>query len=110
MKLQPNPFGKIKKGSKTLEVRLNDEKRQLISVGDEIEFSLITDPDEKVVVSVEELYHFPTFKDLFCSFEPVEYGGGDREEYVAMYKYYSKEDEARYGVLGIRVKLQKSRR
>jgi ASC-1-like (ASCH) protein len=40
MKLQPNPFEQIKNGSKTLELRLNDEKRQLIKVGDEIEFSL----------------------------------------------------------------------
>jgi len=43
MKLQPSPFEKIKNGSKTIEVRLNDEKRQLLKVGDEIQFSLATD-------------------------------------------------------------------
>lgn len=33
------PFEKIKSGSKTIEMRLFDEKRQRISVGDFIEFS-----------------------------------------------------------------------
>ena len=104
MKLQPNPFEKIKNGSKTLELRLNDEKRQLIKVGDEIEFSLATEPEQKMLAVVEDLYHFPTFKDLCYSFEPVEYGSLDKEGYVEMYKYYSKEDEMKYGVLGIRVR------
>lgn len=105
MKLQPNPFEKIKNGSKTLELRLNDEKRQLIKVGDEIEFSLATEPEQKMLAVVEDLYHFPTFKDLCYSFEPAEYGSLDKEEYVEMYKYYSRDEEAKYGVLGIRVKL-----
>lgn len=107
MKLQPSPFEKIKNGSKTLELRLNDEKRQLIKVGDEIEFSLAAGPDQKILVTVEDLYHFPTFKDLCYSFEPSEYGSLDKEEYIKMYKYYSKEDEARYGVLAIRISNHK---
>lgn len=39
MKLNRDPFEKIKSGSKTIEMRLFDEKRQRISVGDFIEFS-----------------------------------------------------------------------
>ncbi len=103
MKLQPSPFEKIKNGSKTLELRLNDEKRQLIKIGDTIEFSLATVPSQKILATVEALYHFPTFKELCYSFDPVEYGSADKEDYVGMYKYYSKEDEAKYGVLGIRI-------
>ena len=38
MKLNRDPFEKIKSGSKTIEMRLFDEKRQRISVGDFIEF------------------------------------------------------------------------
>ena len=34
MKLWPNPFRKIKEGIKTIELRLNDEKRQLIKIND----------------------------------------------------------------------------
>lgn len=39
MKLQEDPFERIKNGTKTVEFRLYDEKRQTIQIGDEIEFS-----------------------------------------------------------------------
>ena len=38
MKLQPGPFEAIKNGTKTIEMRLWDEKRKHITVGDTIEF------------------------------------------------------------------------
>lgn len=37
MKLQPKYFEYILNGTKRIEIRLNDEKRQLINIGDEIE-------------------------------------------------------------------------
>jgi ASC-1-like (ASCH) protein len=104
MKLQPNPFGKIKDGSKTIEIRLNDEKRQLINIGDEIIFTLATNELENIRAKVIRLSKFPTFKDLCMAFPPEQYGSESQEEYVAMYKYYSREDEQKYGVLAIEVK------
>lgn len=41
MKLQQKPFDSIKTGQKTIEMRLNDEKRRLINIGDEIEFTCV---------------------------------------------------------------------
>ena len=41
MKLQDEPFIKIKNGLKTVEMRLNDEKRQKINIDDDIEFTNI---------------------------------------------------------------------
>ena len=38
MNLWNDSFKAIKCGSKTIEMRLNDEKRSLIKIGDEIEF------------------------------------------------------------------------
>ena len=38
MKLNNSPFVSIKNKTKTIELRLNDDKRQKINVGDEIEF------------------------------------------------------------------------
>lgn len=105
MQLQPNPFFKTKNGSKVIEQRLNDEKRQLIKIGDEIEFCLANDTTQRIMTVVEDLYHFPTFKDLCYAFLPALYGSLDQEEYVDMYQYYSPDDEAKYGVLGIRIKL-----
>ena len=39
MNLNNEPFELIKSGSKTIELRLNDEKRRLLNVGDEILFN-----------------------------------------------------------------------
>lgn len=41
MKLKQEPFEKIRNGSKTIELRIYDEKRQQVQIGDFIEFSLM---------------------------------------------------------------------
>lgn len=50
------PFERIKNGTKTVEYRLYDEKRQQIKIGDKIEFSKLPDLQEKLLVDVIELY------------------------------------------------------
>ena len=94
-------------GKKKVEIRLNDEKRQLLQAGDEIEFLLITDESQKIRTKVLELIGFPTFKELFAAFEPEEYGGTSKDEYHFMYQIYSPEKEAEYGALAIRFQLLK---
>ena len=64
MKLQASPFGMIKSGKKTIELRLNDEKRQKLKIGDEIEFICTDDADKTVGVSVTNIYHFDNFAQL----------------------------------------------
>lgn len=65
MKLNESPFERIKNGMKTIEFRLYDEKRQKIKVGDKIEFSKLSDIEEKLLVDVIELYREDTFEKLF---------------------------------------------
>ena len=103
MKLNESPFERIKNGTKTIEFRLFDEKRQLIKVGDKIEFSKLPDLNEKILVDVLELYQERTFKELFDKL-------GDNDEIAkknaeSMYTIYSPEEEAKYGVLGIKIKI-----
>jgi ASC-1-like (ASCH) protein len=105
MRLHPLPFGKIKDGTKTIEVRLNDEKRQEIKVGDQIEFLLRPDFAEKVTVEVTELLHTSTFAEMYTLHPKEEFGIEDIDAAVAgMGQYYSPEDEQKYGVLGIKFK------
>lgn len=59
MKLRPNPFSKIKSGQKTIELRLYDEKRQLISVGDVICFVNTKDETDVLVTEVKALHLNP---------------------------------------------------
>ena len=103
MKLQLNPFEKIQSGTKTIEFRLNDEKRRLLNIGDQIEFSIVDNPEQKILTQIVGLHKFKTFKELCSAFDSKSYGSEDKEEYELMYKYYSKEDEDKYGVLGIEI-------
>lgn len=103
MKLNESPFERIKNGTKTIEFRLYDEKRQQIKVGDKIEFSKLPDLQEKLLVEVIELYRENTFEDLFRKLYT------DEEEIKrktkSMKQYYSHEKEKEYGVLGIKIKI-----
>ena len=103
MKLQLNPFEKIQSGTKTIEFRLNDEKRRLLNIGDQIEFSIVDNPEQKILTQIVGIHKFEIFKELCYSFDPKSYGSKDKEEYELMYKYYSKEDEGKYGVLGVEI-------
>ena len=65
MKLNEEPFERIKNGTKTIEFRLYDEKRQQVKIGDKIEFSKLPDLQEKLIVDVIDLYREDTFENLF---------------------------------------------
>lgn len=101
MKLQNEPFKQIKKGTKEIEIRLNDEKRKFFEINDYIEFTNISTL-EIMFVKITNLYHFESFEKLFNNFDNSILGCGSYEE---MYKYYSKEEEKKYSVLGIEIKV-----
>lgn len=100
MRLHPEPFEKIKNGTKTIEARLNDEKRKEFAVGDRIVFALRPDFVQKTEVEITELLHAPTFQELLAMRPAGEFATTPEE----LYSYYSKEDEQKYGVIGIRFK------
>lgn len=105
MKLNNGPYTNIKNGTKTIELRLNDEKRQLLKIKDLIEFTN-RDTLEQMLVEIENLYYYPSFDELYKHFDKVSMGY--KEEEIAdpkdMEEYYSKEEQEKYGVLGIEIK------
>ncbi len=107
MKLKESPFIKIKNGSKTIELRLNDEKRQQVKVGDFIEFSLIDNPLEKLQTRVTKLHHFDSFQELYSLLpkEKLGYASSDTPDPNHMDEYYSREKQKLYGVLGIELRM-----
>lgn len=102
MKLLERPFNDIKNGVKPVEFRLYDEKRSKVKIGDKIEFSKLPDLEEKLVVDVTNLYRSDNFYNLFISLGYSEDDAIDKSE--RMTSIYSKEDENKYGVLGIEIK------
>lgn len=110
MKLNKDPFERIQAGIKKMEFRLYDEKRRKLQLGDTIKFSKLPEQKEIVEVEVIGLLHYPSFLELFqdISFEQIGYKDKSPEELTkAIRKIYTKEEEEKYGVLGIRVKRGK---
>lgn len=107
MKLNNEPFHKIKNGTKTIELRLNDEKRQLLKMNDTIEFTNRS-TNETLLVHIEGLYHYDSFEELFENFDNISLGYEVDEEKNPkdMEQYYSKEEQSKYGVVGIKIAVK----
>lgn len=107
MKLNRRPFEKIKSGSKTIEMRLLDEKRQRINVDDFIEFSLTDDPQRKIQTRVTALHRFSDFNELYSAFpkEKLGYEPSDTADPYDMEKYYPLKEQEKYGVVGIELRM-----
>ena len=105
MRLNNEPFNKIKEGTKTVELRLLDEKRKTLRVGDKIIFTNRTN-NEKMLVEIENLYHYPSFEELYKNFDKVAmgYDEDDIADPKDMEEYYSPKEQSKYGVLGIKIK------
>ena len=73
MQLQPSPFEMIRNGTKTIELRLFDEKRKKIRVGDTILFTNTTSR-ETLSVRVLELLVFDSFETLYSRLPLLECG------------------------------------
>lgn len=105
MKLKESPFERIKDGSKTIEFRLYDEKRKLIKIGDQIEFSKLPELQEKILVDVLDLYRDESFEKLFKKL--INNEEEIQRKTQAMKEFYSDEEEKKYGVVGIKILLRK---
>jgi len=106
MKLLDEPFELIKSGKKEIEVRLYDEKRRLIKVGDKIVFSKKSSPSEIVRVRVVGLNTFKSFEELYRAYPSKLFGYEDKtpqELACEINKIYSQEDCEKYGALAIKI-------
>lgn len=107
MKLQEEYFNYIKFGTKKYEIRLNDEKRQMIKVGDFIEFQKEPLLEEKMLLEVEDLEYYKDFKDLFNNIEIAYLADKSVEKDKLendLERFYPKEKQNTYGVVAIKLK------
>jgi len=105
MSLRTEPFLKIACGEKRVELRLLDEKRGAIRVGDRIVFSHTENPSEVIRVRVIGLHAYRSFDEIARDFSSRELGFADGAESLGdrMRSYYSDEDVQKYGALAIRI-------
>lgn len=106
LNLQNKYFNMIKNGKKTIELRLYDEKRKNIKVGDEILFSN-NENEEKLLAKVLDLHKAKSFEDLVGMVEINKTGFSSILELnEALLEFYSAEKQKEFGVLGIEVELK----
>ena len=111
MRLHASPFEKIKNGTKTIELRLFDEKRQKIKEGDVIVFTNTAD-GERITATVKKLHLFNSFEELYKTLPLLQCGYTAEDVDAAhpsdMEQYYSAEEQKKYGVVGIELSDIKS--
>lgn len=103
MKLRAAPFKKIQNGSKTVELRLNDAKRQKVQIGDYIEFTCLDDTKQRIQARVTALHHYSSFSELYKAIpkQKIGYSSDETPDPNHMNEYYSIEEQEKYGVLGM---------
>ena len=106
MNLQPRFYDYIKNGTKRIELRLFDEKRQKIQLGDIIEFS--ASENESLKTEVIGILRYRTFAELFEDFDISVLADDSmtKEELLEILsEFYTPERQKEFGVVGIRIKV-----
>lgn len=112
MKLRTEEFNNIKYNNKIMEVRLNDKKRKKIKAGDNIVFYKLPELTESVLVKVEKIYKFLTFKELYDEFPSSYFGYNNLDMYGILskiYSIYSHKQEEENGVIAIMFHIEEGR-
>ena len=105
MSVQSKFYRLLKEDIKTVEIRLFDEKRRLIKVGDIIRFCNLKNKEDYFMARVVYLHQAKHFRELPALFPIQKAGFSSKAEMLeALRKFYSFEAEEKFGVVGIEVK------
>ncbi len=104
MKLQKEYYNYIKNGTKRIEIRLYDEKRQKLKLGDIIKFHLLDNENEYIEVKIIGLLRYKDIETLINNHDMslLTKESMPKIELINIFNnIYSKEEQTKYGVLGI---------
>ena len=108
MKLQPKYYNFILNGTKRIEIRLYDEKRQQIKIGDVIKFLKEPELNDSFNAKVVGLLRYNSFEEMFKDFDIsiLSDESMTKDELISVLEqFYTKEKQEKYGVLGIKIEL-----
>ena len=107
MNLNPRPFEAVKSGRKTVEMRLNDERRRYLDKGDFILFTN-TETGEELFVKVNGRVEYPSFEELYKHHDKtsIGYGENDVADPGDMLEYYTQEQIDKHGALALLIEVQ----
>lgn len=101
-------YNYILNGTKRIEIRLNDEKRRLIKLGDTIIFKKEPDRKEYFRAKVVGLLKYNNFIEMFNDFDISVLASNTytKERLLdTLEEFYTKDKQNKYGVLGIMIEL-----
>lgn len=102
--LHPDVFEIVRMGKKDIEVRINDEKRRKLKVGDTLVFLKRPNDDEEIRAKVVGLEYYDYFNTLVDNYEMerIYLSNYTKEEYLEeMKRFYTREEQEKYGVVAI---------
>ena len=105
MHLEPKAYARMEDEKKTIELRLYDEKRRRIQVGDVIRFESTDDETDVLFAWVTGMRFFASFDELYAALPLTACGYAPEAAKTAsprdMDRYYSPEAQRQWGVVGI---------
>ncbi len=105
LNVQEKYYNLLKSGVKSIELRLFDDKRKAIKVGDMIEFTNAADKEDMFRAEVVCLHRAADFATLCHQIDCRKAGFASNEELnKALEQFYSYERQQEFGVVGIEVK------
>ena len=102
--LHEDVFEIVKMGKKDIEVRINDEKRRKLKIGDTLIFLKRPLDDEEIRAKVVGLEYYNYFSELVDNYdmERIYLDGYTKEQYLnEMKRFYTIEEQKEYGVVAI---------
>lgn len=108
--LDEDIFEVVRNGTKTVEVRVNDEKRRKLKIGDELIFLKRPDDIEKIDAIVEDLIYYKDFNELVNDYSMKELyiDSYSKDDFIDLLKrFYSNDEINKYGVVAIRFRKKR---
>ncbi|MBR3913112.1 MAG: ASCH domain-containing protein [Alphaproteobacteria bacterium] len=105
MNVKTKYYNLLKSEKKVVELRLFDEKRKQIKIGDEILFSDSSNTNDSFIARVINLHRAESFDKLCQIITPAQAGFTSKEELITVLEeFYTPASQQKYGVLGIEIK------
>lgn len=108
--LHPLVFDIVLNKDKDVEIRVNDEKRRQLSVGDTLVFLKRPDDKEEIKATITNLVYFNNFLEVtnYYDMKRIYLEDTTKENYINLMKqFYNDEEVNKYGVVAIEFKLEK---
>ena len=104
MSIKEKYYNMLKSGIKTIELRLYDDKRRKINIGDTIEFSNNSNADDKFMARVINLHRADTFVELCKVINCHNAGFATTTELTeVLEEFYPLDRQREFGVVGIEI-------